>query len=378
VPPPLTVIIPSHNRPDLLRLCLASVTRHAPAGAEVLVVDDASPGATVTEAARAFTGVGVLRLPKRGGFCAAANAGVGAARGRVVELLNDDTEVTAGWAEAALAAFADPTVAAVAPLVLWGPPGGGGPPRIDSAGDRYFVGGIAGKRGHGSPLGAEHLQAGPVFGASASSAFYRRDVLLAVGGFPEEFGAYFEDVDLAFRLHWAGYRVHYEPGSQVWHRVSASHGRRPSRRLLEQQARNEERVFWRNLPRAALWRALPWHLAVLAAKAWQRWRDGGLAPFLSGRLRVVGEAAALARHRRRLHALAPHADAAAWGVEGRFWGTFPHDRLLKRQKAGKRWLQPGLANRPRKLPGWRAAGCAPNPAAYAAGSPEWGLTPLSP
>jgi GT2 family glycosyltransferase len=340
VPPALTVVIPSHNRPDLLRPCLASVTRHAPAGAEVLVVDDASPGAAVTEVARDFPGVGVLRLRKRGGFCAAANAGARAAQGSIVELLNDDTEVTAGWAGAALAAFADPAVAAVAPLVLWGPPGGMGPPRIDSAGDRYFVGGVAGKRGHGTPLRAEYLRPGPVFGASASSAFYRRDVLLAVGGFPEEFGAYFEDVDLAFRLHWAGYRVHYEPAARVWHRVSASHGRRPSRRLLERQARNEERVFWRNLPRSALWRALPWHLAVLAAKAWQRWRDGGLAPFLSGRLRVLGEAAAVARHRRRLHALAPQADAEAWGVERRFWAAGPkpdapaRSSFLPRSRAG--------------------------------------------
>ncbi len=330
MPPALTVVIPSRNRPDLLRLCLASVTRHAPAGAEVLVVDDASPGAAVPAVARAFAGVRVLRLPKHGGFCAAANVGVRAARGEIVELLNDDTEVTAGWAEAALAVFADASVAAVAPLVLWGPPTGAGPPRVDSAGDRYFVGGVAGKRGHGAPLSAAHLRPGPVFGASASSAFYRRDVLLAVGGFPEEFGAYFEDVDLAFRLHWAGHRVHYEPAARVWHRVSASHGRRPSRRLLEQQARNEERVFWRNLPRSTLWRALPWHAAVLAAKAWQRWRDGGLVPFLSGRLRVLGEAAGVARHRRRLHALAPGADAEAWCVEGRFWGT-----LLPRPSATK-------------------------------------------
>jgi GT2 family glycosyltransferase len=337
VPPPLTVIVPSHNRPDLLRLCLASVTRLAPAGAEVLVVDDASPDGAVTEAARAFACVGVLRQPKRGGFCAAANAGVRAARGRIVELLNDDTEVTAGWAEAALAAFAEPAVAAVAPLVLWGPPEETGPPRIDSAGDRYFIGGIAGKRGHGIPLGAAYLRPGPVFGASASSAFYRRDVLLAVGGFPEEFGAYFEDVDLAFRLHWAGYRVYYEPAARVWHRVSASHGRRPPRRLLEQQARNEERVFWRNLPRSALWRALPWHLGVLAAKAWQRWRDGGLVPFLSGRLSVLGEVVAVARHRRRLRALAPHADATAWGVERRFWAAESKPDAPARSSFLPRW-----------------------------------------
>jgi GT2 family glycosyltransferase len=315
LPVSLSVVIPSHQRADLLRACLATVTRHAPPGTEVVVVDDASPGGAVSAAARAFAGVRVLRLPRRRGFCAAVNAGIGSAGGDVVELLNDDTEVTPGWADAALAAFADPTVGAVAPLVLCWPDGR----RVDSAGDRYYLGGVAGKRGHGEPLGPVHLRPGRVFGASASSAFYRRDALTRVGAFPESFGAYFEDVDLSFRLNRAGYQVCFEPASRVLHRVSASYGR-PWRRLLEQQARNEERVFWRNLSGRDLVRALPRHLAVLAAKAWRRWQEGSLAPFLCGRLRVLGEVFALARHRRHLRELGPAADAARWGVELSFWG----------------------------------------------------------
>jgi GT2 family glycosyltransferase len=191
-------------------------------------------------------------------------------------------------------------------------------PRIDSAGDRYYLGGVAGKRGHGRVVEAEYLQARSVFGASASSAFYRRDAVLAAGGFPESFGAYFEDVDLSFRLHWAGFRVVYEPAARVWHRVSASYGP-PCRRLLEQQARNEERVFWRNLPRGLLLRALPLHLAVLAGKGWRRWREGQLLPFLRGKLGVLSEAGQLLRHRRRLHASGAGREWAAWGVEPHFW-----------------------------------------------------------
>jgi GT2 family glycosyltransferase len=317
VPPRLSVIIPSHNRADLLRLCLASVLRHAPGGAEVVVVDDGSPDGAVSEAAHAFPGVRVLRLEKQSDFCVAANAGLRAATHPIVELLNDDTEVEAGWADAALKWFADPAVAAVAPLVLRRSDGDG-PPRIDSAGDRYYLGGVAGKRGSGRFVAAEYLHARPVFGASASSAFYRRDAVLAVGGFPESFSAYFEDVDLSFRLHWAGYRVVYEPAARVWHCVSASYGR-PNRRLLEQQARNEERVFWRNLPRDVLLRALPSHVAVLAAKAWRRWREGQLLPFLRGKLGVLGEAAELLHHRRRLHAWGAARDWSAWGVESHFW-----------------------------------------------------------
>jgi GT2 family glycosyltransferase len=317
VPARLSVIIPSHNRADLLRLCLASVLRHAPAGAEVVVVDDGSPDGAVSEAALTFPGVRVLRREKQSGFCAAANAGLRTATHPIVELLNDDTEVEAGWADAALKWFADPTVAAVAPLVLRRSDDDVSP-RIDSAGDRYYLGGVAGKRGHGRTVEAEYLQARSVFGASASSAFYRRDAVLAAGGFPESFGAYFEDVDLSFRLHWAGYRVVYEPASRVWHRVSASYGP-PCRRLLEQQARNEERVFWRNLPRGLLLRALPLHLAVLAGKGWRRWREGQLLPFLRGKLGVLGEAAELFRYRRQLHTSGTGRDWPAWGVESHFW-----------------------------------------------------------
>jgi GT2 family glycosyltransferase len=310
----LSILIPSHRRCDLLRPCLQSVTRHAPPDTEVLVIDDGSPGGCVGETARAFAGVHVLRLPRPRGFCEAVNAGLRTATGEIVELLNDDTEVTPGWAARALRCFDDPAVAAVAPLVLWA----SDPRRVDSAGDRYFVGGIAGKRGHGEPLGVAHLRPGPVFGASGSSAFYRREVLLRVGGFPD-FGAYFEDVDVAFRLHRAGYRVLYAPASRVLHRVSSSYGR-PRRRLLEQQSCNEERVFWRNLPGRVLWRALPVHAGVLLAKAFRRWRCGELMPFVCGRLRLLGELPALWRHRREL-ARWGTADWGSWGVESHWWGS---------------------------------------------------------
>jgi GT2 family glycosyltransferase len=291
------------------------VVRHAPAGAEVLVVDDASPGAAASSVANSFPGVRTLRLARQRGFCAAVNAGVAAAVHPIVELLNDDTEVGAGWSEAALAHFADPQVAAVAPLVLYGPPSAA--PRIDSAGDRYFVGGTAAKRGHGLPLGARFLQMGSVFGASASSAFYRRGALQAVGGFPESFGAYFEDVDVSFRLNWAGFRIVYEPAARVWHRVSASYGQ-PGRRLLEQQARNEERAFWRNMPATALPRAVPWHAAVLMAKVWRRWHEGQLLPFLLGKLHILCELADLLRHRRGLHSASPIPDWSTWPIETRY------------------------------------------------------------
>jgi len=249
-----------------------------------------------------------VRRPRAGGFCAAANAGIAAASSPVVELLNDDAEATGGWADAALAWFADERIAAVAPLVLQNDPdrrARGLPPLIDTAGDEYDPGGFAVKRGHGQEWASGGRQPpvcegegreqgadaprspGRVFGASACAAFYRREALLAAGGFPEHFGAYFEDVDLSFRLRRLGFEILYEPAAVVWHRVSGSYGRTPSRRTLERQSCNEERVFWRNTRGRQLVKALPRHAAVLAGKALRRWQEGALLPWLMGRLRAV-------------------------------------------------------------------------------------------
>lgn len=302
----LSIVIPSHHRFDLLRACLEAVRQHAPPETEVLVVDDGSPDGIISRVA-AEQGARILRLPRQSGYCVAVNAGIRAVRSPIIELLNDDTVVQPGWADAALPWFEDQRVAAVAPLVL------DGLGRIDSAGQCYSLGGVAGKRGHGQPLRPEYQQTCRVFGACGSSAFYRRDVLLAVGGFPESFGAYFDDVDLSFRLNRAGHQIRFEPGSRVHHQGGASYG--TGRRLLEQQSRNEERVFWRNIPSTMLGRAVWHHLAVLAGKTLRRWNEGELTPFLCGRLRVLTEIGEIRRHRQVLAQLGPDGTPAEWPVE---------------------------------------------------------------
>ncbi|MGL6075139.1 MAG: glycosyltransferase family 2 protein [Fimbriiglobus sp.] len=271
----LSIVIPSYCRADLLAGCLASLRG---VSAEVLVVDDASVGGVISKTAASF-GVQVLRLEQRQGFCGAVNAGIDATTGNVIELLNDDATVQPGWATAAMRHFANPRIAAVSPCVLR--PDG----TIDTAGDEYDPGGFAWKRGHGQAWDANRWPAGPVWGVSGVAGFFRRSALLQVGKLPADFGAYFEDVDLAHRLRAAGYEAWFEPESRVTHHLSSSYGRKPSRRTLERQSCNEERVFWRNTPRRELVRCLPRHLAVLVGKACRRQAEGTLAPWLTGRIR---------------------------------------------------------------------------------------------
>jgi GT2 family glycosyltransferase len=281
--PLCSVVIPTYNGRELLARCLGSLTRRRPADPditiEILVSDDASTDGTAEWLARAFPGVRLVRSETNGGFCAAANAGIAAARGRFIQLLNNDTEVARGWIEAGLALFSDPTVGSVAPLVVVR----SDPRRVDSAGDSYSLAGWPTKRGHSQPAGLfSGRPVEEVFGASGSSAFYRADVLKRLGGFDPLYGSYYEDVDLAFRLRWAGYRCLFAPCSLVYHDVSASYDHR-SPGLQRRMSRNAELLFWTNLPGRLLALAILPHLLLLFVQALWRAVRGRLWPFVLGK-----------------------------------------------------------------------------------------------
>jgi GT2 family glycosyltransferase len=280
-------VIPTYNGRRLLETCLSSIARHRPGAIpiEVIVADDASTDDTPAWLAQHHPDVVLLLLDRNLGFCGAANAGIAAARGEFLQLLNNDTEVTAGWIEAGLAPFADPRVGSVAPLVLVR----SDPTRVDSAGDRYAFVGWPSKRGHGQPTSRWQTHASDrVFGASGSSAFYRAGALRQVGAYDPAFGSYYEDVDLAFRLRWAGYDCVFAPSCRILHEVSASydHGR-PG--LQRRMARNAEVLFWTCLPLPWLLAALGPHLAFTAAQATWRLARGRLRPFLFGKLDAMRE-----------------------------------------------------------------------------------------
>jgi GT2 family glycosyltransferase len=296
--PLCSIVIPTYNGKALVATCLESLDRHLPRDrsweAEVIVVDDGSTDGTAGWVAENHPRVRIVRTERNGGFCAAANAGIAAAKGRFIQLLNNDTEVTAGWLEAGLAPFSDPTVGSVAPLVLVR----SDPSRVDSAGDSYTLSGWPVKRGHGQAADRWIARAADdVFAASGSSAFYRTLALRQVGGFDPLLGSYYEDVDLGFRLRWAGYRCAFNPRCRILHEISASHDHsRPS--LQRRMARNSELVFWSNMPRGRLAAALLPHLGLLCTQAGWRMLRLRFLPFFLGKIDAIRSLSTIRQGRR--------------------------------------------------------------------------------
>ena len=100
-PGPLTVVVPVYNAPEEVHGCLSSVQATVPRDTQVIVIDDASPDASVAEVLRGWSDRVNGRWQFLGnaenlGFVATANRGMRETSGDVV-LLNSDTIVTSGW-----------------------------------------------------------------------------------------------------------------------------------------------------------------------------------------------------------------------------------------------------------------------------------------
>lgn len=86
-----SVIIPTHNRCEVLLRALSSVQAQTLPAREIIVVDDGSTDDTAQRVANEFPQVTVHRQPQRG-VSAARNAGIALARGAWIALLDSDDE----------------------------------------------------------------------------------------------------------------------------------------------------------------------------------------------------------------------------------------------------------------------------------------------
>ena len=208
--PLASVVIPTHQRRESLLRALSSLATQSipPEQYEVVVVVDGSDDGSREAAASLATGYSLRVLWQvNRGRAAACNAGVAAARGEVVVLLDDDMTATPELIASHLRAH--PNGGSVAVI-------GAAPIRLDPelpAHARY-IGGKFNRH-------LEHLAAAgrPV----ALRDFYsgnlsiRRDVLETVGAFDERFTVYGnEDLELSIRLTDAGVRLVYEPAALAW------------------------------------------------------------------------------------------------------------------------------------------------------------------
>jgi GT2 family glycosyltransferase len=202
------------------------------------VVDDGSSDDTVAYLTAQYPDVTIVQNARNLGFAATCNLGAERARSEYLAFLNNDTRVDPGWLTALTRAVEAPSFTSEKVVCVAGKIVGWDGQRLD------YDGGVVNFHGHGHHLraghpvsaGSTHLQ--PTIFACAASMLVQRDVFIDVGGFDPDYFAYFEDVDLGWRLWLFGYRVLYCPNAVVFHRgqgtVALTKAER--KRLLERNA----------------------------------------------------------------------------------------------------------------------------------------------
>jgi N-acetylglucosaminyl-diphospho-decaprenol L-rhamnosyltransferase len=224
--PVADVVVPTWNARDLLERCLARLGAQS-AKLHVVVVDNGSADGTGELLAARFPEVTLVALPENIGFGPAVNRGVEAARTSRIVVLNNDVEADPEFVARIVAPLDGGRSGMVAGLLLR-------PGRnvVDSYGlelDRTLA---AFPRFAGEPYRPEALHERSLAAPSGGAAAYRRDAFEAVGGFDERLFAYFEDVDLALRLHEERWTCVGARDAVGVHLGSASFARR-SRRQVE-------------------------------------------------------------------------------------------------------------------------------------------------
>jgi GT2 family glycosyltransferase len=214
----------TYNSAAVLEACLNSALQQDYQPLEVIVVDNDSADETRGVLARFGDRLQVLRNPANVGFAAAQNQAIAHAQGDWLLSLNPDVVMDPDFISK-LVAFgeANPQIGTVCgKLLRWKP---GAPEArtqvIDSSGI-YFLRNL-----RHLDRGSEELDRGQydqpeyVFGATGAAALYRRKMIeeISVDGefFDEDFFAYREDADVAWRAQMMGWSCVYTPQAVAWH-----------------------------------------------------------------------------------------------------------------------------------------------------------------
>ena len=292
-----------------------------------VVVDNGSLDGSLAWLAREHPAVSAIANSANAGFARASNQGARRARelgAEVLVFLNNDVEVEADFLRELVSPVARGACACTGALLTsWDGR------TVDHAGGGANFQGIAIAHGWREPVGPAYATPRKCLfacgGAMAISAAAFEDA----GGFDEDFFAYYEDLDLGWRLWLLGHEVHFVPSARARHAHSGTSRLFPRETLRLLEARNPLLTAFKNYADEHLERILPALLALAARRAWVMAREPDASSFRieHARLGKAGWLArALARWRlsRRGGWRLPRLAAADFIALNDFLGQWPH------------------------------------------------------
>jgi len=252
--PLVSVIVVNYNGKVFLKKCLSSLSSQSYPDIEIIFVDNGSSDGSANYVRKEFPFVKILEIKKNLGFAKGNNTGIKEARGELIATLNNDTEVTSRWLEELVRAMkTDPGIGMCASKMLFMDR----TDMIQSTGLTVSRSGVCWDRGIYETDNGQYGSVEEIFGPCAGAALYRKRMLEEIGLFDEDFHAYLEDTDLAFRGRLSGWKCMYVPKAVVYHYHGGTAGFETDYTIYYAN-RN---ILWntiKNFPLGVLISCLPW------------------------------------------------------------------------------------------------------------------------
>ena len=223
----VSVIVVSWNVKDLLRQCLRSVYASRFEGEiDLIVVDNASHDGSAEMVRAEFPQARLIASPTNLGYAGGNNAGMAAATGDFLFVLNPDATLFEDAISQLVAYLKDhPLVGAVGPQLLW-PDGSvqSSRRRFPTTGSLFWESTLLEQWFPHNRISRYYKfsdqddgDAQPVDWLVGAALMIRREVWQAVGPIDEEYFMYFEEADWCRRCVQAGWAIHYVPQAKVTH-----------------------------------------------------------------------------------------------------------------------------------------------------------------
>lgn len=215
----VTIVIVNWNGKKYLKGCLDSLQKQSYCDYEAIIIDNGSKDGSVEYIQQNYPNTKLFQLKRNMGYSVGMNVALEHSKNKYIIALNNDTTLDQNWLFALVKmAESDERIGSCQPKIL----SLQNPAFLDS------VGLSINKDGESFQIGFQEKDTGQyntvreLLGACSASVLYRRQALMQIGGFDQDFFAYFEDVDVALRLKKAGWKCMYVPTAIVYHYGSAT------------------------------------------------------------------------------------------------------------------------------------------------------------
>jgi GT2 family glycosyltransferase len=260
--PKVSIIILNWNGLKDTIDCLESLKKITYPNYEVIVVDNGSKGNDANILEEKYKGyIKVIRNKENLGFAEGNNVAIREVlkegKSEYILTLNNDTTVDPNFLDELIkCAQKHPEVGSIQAKMIFS----WNPQFIDSAGHLYSKNSFCFNRGAYESV-EKYNEEDEIISCCAGACLYKKEALEDVKidneYFDKDFFASYEDVDLGFRLQWAGWKSWYCPKAIVYHKRGATTGIR-SPFIIYHSARNQVWTFFKNFPNSFLLKNFLW------------------------------------------------------------------------------------------------------------------------